>query len=204
MGWKYFIESTTVFSESLYFYRHKKCYSLPGISEKNHINHFAHLTRCADHNTDLPSSSNISKTVRVNIGEKNHINHFAHLTRCADHNTDLPSSSNISKTVRVNIVFTEIFCKEYSISFLMIARLIDLWFSRYWCLKFAGLFESQKSRFLNFSGTDPADNHTFKVNIKNTRTRCEICSKLTITTPERRHWCHCQQSPVLLLLTLSR
>ena len=164
MGWKYFIESTAIFFESLYFYRHRKCHSLPGISEKNHINHFAHLTRCADHNTDLPSSSNISKTVRVNI------------------------------------VFTEIFCKEYSISFLMIARLIDLWLSRYRRLK----FESQKSRFLNFSGPDPADNHTFKVNIKNTRTRCEICSKLTITTPERRHWCHCQQSPVLLLLTLSR
>ena len=28
----------------------------------------------------------------------------------------------------------------------------------------------------------------FKVNNKNTRTRCKICSKLTIKTPERRHW----------------
>ena len=27
----------------------------------------------------------------------------------------------------------------------------------------------------------------FKVNNRNTRTRCEICSKLTIATPERRH-----------------
>ena len=27
-----------------------------------------------------------------------------------------------------------------------------------------------------------------KVNNRNTRTRCEICSKLTIKTPERRHW----------------
>ena len=27
----------------------------------------------------------------------------------------------------------------------------------------------------------------FKVNNKNTRTRCEICSKLTIKTPERQH-----------------
>ena len=34
----------------------------------------------------------------------------------------------------------------------------------------------------------PADNYMFKVNKKNTRTRCEICSKLTIKTPERRHW----------------
>ena len=27
-----------------------------------------------------------------------------------------------------------------------------------------------------------------KVNNRNTRTRCEICSKLTIKIPERRHW----------------
>ena len=27
-----------------------------------------------------------------------------------------------------------------------------------------------------------------KVNIRHTRTRCEICSKLTIKTPERRQW----------------
>ena len=28
-----------------------------------------------------------------------------------------------------------------------------------------------------------------KVSNRNTRTRCEICSKLTIKTPERSHWC---------------
>ena len=28
----------------------------------------------------------------------------------------------------------------------------------------------------------------FKVNKKNIRKRCEICSKLTIKTPERRKW----------------
>ena len=30
----------------------------------------------------------------------------------------------------------------------------------------------------------------FKVYNKNTRTRCEICSELTIKTPERRQWRH--------------
>ena len=30
----------------------------------------------------------------------------------------------------------------------------------------------------------------FKFNNRNTRKRCEICSKLTINTPERRHWRH--------------
>ena len=50
----------------------------------------------------------------------------------------------------------------------------------------------------------------FKVNNRNTRRRCEICSKLTIKTPERRHvfivnFKHISHLVlVFLLLTLSR
>ena len=33
-----------------------------------------------------------------------------------------------------------------------------------------------------------ANIYLFKVNNRDTRKRCEICSKLTIKTPERRHW----------------
>ena len=33
--------------------------------------------------------------------------------------------------------------------------------------------------------TNPAGNYMFKVNNKSTRARCEICSKLTIKTPEQ-------------------
>ena len=33
----------------------------------------------------------------------------------------------------------------------------------------------------------PTNVYQFKVNNRN-RKRCEICSKLTIKTPERRHW----------------
>ena len=36
----------------------------------------------------------------------------------------------------------------------------------------------------------PAGNYMFKVNNRNTRTSCEIRSKLTIKIPERRQWCH--------------
>ena len=54
-----------------------------------------------------------------------------------------------------------------------------------------------------------------KVNNKNTRTRCEISSKLTIKTPERRLWCRSgvfiinfehisQLVPLFLLLTFSK
>ena len=32
----------------------------------------------------------------------------------------------------------------------------------------------------------PVGNYMFKVKNKNTRARCEICSKLTIETPEQR------------------
>ena len=35
---------------------------------------------------------------------------------------------------------------------------------------------------------DPAGNYLLKVNNRNSRTRCEICSMLIIKTPERRHW----------------
>ena len=34
----------------------------------------------------------------------------------------------------------------------------------------------------------PAGNYMFKVDNRNTRTRCEICSKLTMKIPERRQW----------------
>ena len=34
----------------------------------------------------------------------------------------------------------------------------------------------------------PVGNYMFKVNNRNTRTRCEICSKLKLKTPERRQW----------------
>ena len=34
----------------------------------------------------------------------------------------------------------------------------------------------------------PASKYMFKVNNRNTRTRCKIWAKLTIKTPERRHW----------------
>ena len=38
-------------------------------------------------------------------------------------------------------------------------------------------------------GSDfPAGIYLFKVNKRNTKTRCEICSKLKIKTPERGHW----------------
>ena len=40
---------------------------------------------------------------------------------------------------------------------------------------------------------DPTGNYMFKAKNRNTKARCEICSKLTVKTPERRQmasfWC---------------
>ena len=40
----------------------------------------------------------------------------------------------------------------------------------------------------NFLGHIPAGIYLLKVNSRNTRTRCEICSKLIINIPEQRQW----------------
>ena len=60
----------------------------------------------------------------------------------------------------------------------------------------------------------PAGIYLFKLNNENNRTKCEICSKLTIKTPQRCHWCrsvafisNCEQISHIVLvfpLTLNR
>ena len=56
---------------------------------------------------------------------------------------------------------------------------------------------------LNFldslSKHNPVNSYLFEFNTRNTRKRCEICSKLTIKTPERRQW----PRSVFLLLILN-
>ena len=47
--------------------------------------------------------------------------------------------------------------------------------------------EMKQSKIINLTHF-PAENYILKVNNRNTRTRCEICSKLIVKTPERRHW----------------
>ena len=62
---------------------------------------------------------------------------------------------------------------------------------------------------------EPAGNYMFKVNNRNTRTSCEICSKLKIKITEGCQWCRSgifivnfehisQLILVFLLLTLSK
>ena len=48
-----------------------------------------------------------------------------------------------------------------------------------------GIKKSLREKIDYFSQI-PVDIYLLKVNNRNTKTRCEICSKLTIKTPERR------------------
>ena len=86
----------------------------------------------------------------------------------------------------------------------------------FWHLKNRNSSHKQEKKhhpivFIYFS----AGKYLFKVNNRNTRARCEICSKFTIKIPQRRHWrrfsvffVNFEQIShlflVFLLLTLSR
>ena len=43
-------------------------------------------------------------------------------------------------------------------------------------------------KYVKIEQNVPVGIYMFKVNKRNTRIRCEICSKSTIKTPERRNW----------------
>ena len=86
---------------------------------------------------------------------------------------------------------TEVCSDRYSLSpispFYFSSRVhLELYMA--WFLKF--LFAIFSSLFLFFCDSSYSTrNYMFKVNNRNTRARCEICSKLTNKTQERRHWC---------------
>ena len=63
----------------------------------------------------------------------------------------------------------------------------------------ATIFISKNLFSVNMSikDPDPASIYLFKGNKRNTRKRCQICSKLTIKAPEQRHL-------AFLLLTLKK
>ena len=46
---------------------------------------------------------------------------------------------------------------------------------------------------------NPVGIYLFKLNNRNTRAKCEICSKLTIKTPERRHVLHVSARQICIL-----
>ena len=74
--------------------------------------------------------------------------------------------------------------------------LLDLWHECSMCARLdecisLSLKTLRQCSNLHFSILNPASNYLFKFNSRNTRTRCEICSKLTINTPERHQASFC-------------
>ena len=55
-------------------------------------------------------------------------------------------------------------------------------------LRLAELNVKGEVKNVNILEQVPGGIYQLKVNNRNTRARCEICSKLTIKTLERRHW----------------
>ena len=74
----------------------------------------------------------------------------------AGHNTQLPLYMNISETIRVSVAFTQFFFKEYSISSLMLCRLIDFALAVLILLMFkvCGIIGISKSRLSIFLSTE--------------------------------------------------
>ena len=58
-------------------------------------------------------------------------------------------------------------------------------------VRFSSQFPAHLTRKgdLTERSNSPVGNYMCKVNNRNTRTRCEVCSKLTIKTPAQRHYC---------------
>ena len=55
------------------------------------------------------------------------------------------------------------------------------------CVNLIKVVADIHSEFYNSNGNYPTGNYLSKVNNKDTRTMCEICSKLTIKIPEQHH-----------------
>ena len=83
--------------------------------------------------------------------------------RCwAGDNSNLPSNSSISKTVTLNTTFTEMFFKEYLISFVMVCRFKDFALVVFKLLIFqvCGIIRVTKRSFSNISGTERVNSKT--------------------------------------------
>ena len=94
----------------------------------------------------------------------------------------------------------------------LVLVLVKSFFVVFWRFKMVRTFGNDSSTLILFY---PTGNYMFTVNNRNAKTRCRICSKLTIKTPERRNWNrpgvfivnseHISHLALLfLLLTLSR
>ena len=67
------------------------------------------------------------------------------------------------------------------------------------CKKFTAMNIFPKKQVNKQTNKLPAVIYLLKVHNRNTRTKCEVCSKLTIKKPERRYWPHWCRSGVFIV-----
>ena len=123
----------------------------------------------------LPVSINDGKyTSNINGGEVAHtfeLNHEEADTRMVLHATLSSEGVVVAADTDVLLLYSKYMVK------------------RRWVLRYENEKCADTETVSSCLGKYPVGIHLFKVNNRNTRTRCEICSKLTIKTPERRQWC---------------
>ena len=90
---------------------------------------------------------------------------------------------------------------KWQLSVYILSKVLDLRFPRlvfsrfFWCSRkslrksdYSSLAFSRSSISIKMWKVFPSGIYLLKVNNRNTRTRCEVCSKLTLKIPERRQW----------------
>ena len=163
--------------------------------------------------------SKMQKKYRISFNELSLTNSFQQKDKINDLNISNFTNGNI--IINTNVIKHIIVTLDYMFDICQFPWMDH--FLQQWSSKF--FVRIQKNLVLKVNGrrkcisflqsTDPVCIFMFKVNYRNTRARCEICSELTIKTPERRQWSHSgvfivnfehisHILLVFLLLTLSR
>ena len=87
----------------------------------------------------------------------------------------------------------------YYLRLLLLQQIFCLKFSNVWPKKITWHYPSLQTSDTNQTTQFPAGIYMPKVNNRNTRRRCEICSKLAIKIPERRHWFSYDKVVILII-----
>ena len=104
-------------------------------------------------------------------------------------NSYLPNLIFLSMSLQIRIYMFFVFIRIHSTQGVVVRTAFKITFMNK-AVMTSKVFKSewsQKVSLVKHLRLYPASIYLLKVNNRNTRTRCEICSKLTIKTPERRH-----------------
>ena len=120
--------------------------------------------------------------------------------------------NSVFSIIKLNLKFTFIDLLYKSVDYMQRTFVVNGLKVNLFCLKLNKMVFYSNYHFFyhKFFWSHPADNYMFEVNNRNTITRCEIGSKVTIKTPERRQIsskliiktperCQCRRSNVFIV-----